>query len=489
MAFSKLAEEHHFGSLQFSSTHTYMNSPTDRITVVSANDDDVEYFDLSFPESGGKSGNYFRRVVKIRIPVAKTHVFWNGAGSPKYEFVVKTDSKFAQYLVKQEDGSFAPVTHPDFPDKDQAWITRGYLKDETFIDEGVFVLGETTMPGDLAQIMREIQQLGGSVHTVGAGGIGDKDALGAVTSVGLDPRKFYDYWRKIGRLAEERAEKERLAASLGVSSVEVDGEYLEIDVGVRDPILPLVASAAAAQVLEVTSAQAVATNIKDDEVSFQTVPTDDKDEDASVHAVGADNKDDEVPIQAVATKEKEKDDEVSVKVIVSDHKDDEVSVRSVTTKDKDDEVSIHVVATDYKDDEVSVQPVAINGKEDEASVQAIVPDHDDDEVSVEPAAAETTVADPALAAAAAKKAKRARQRAKQRAKGKARRRQAKKDDGRRTPIGVLGNPPKHSTNNTPSDPAILDASDADKENISPNNVPETLSPKSSTYYVISGPAM
>ncbi|RVD85570.1 uncharacterized protein DFL_003888 [Arthrobotrys flagrans] len=95
MAFSKLAEEHHFGSLQFSSTHTYMNSPTDRITVVSANDDDVEYFDLSFPESGGKSGNYFRRVVKIRIPVAKTHVFWNGAGSPKYEFVVKTDSNIS----------------------------------------------------------------------------------------------------------------------------------------------------------------------------------------------------------------------------------------------------------------------------------------------------------------------------------------------------------------------------------------------------------
>ena len=96
MASSKLAEEHHFGSLQFSSTHTYMNSPTNRITVVSANDDDIEYFDLSFPELAGKSGHHFRRVVKIRIPIAKTQVFWNGEGSLKYEFVVKTDSKFAQ---------------------------------------------------------------------------------------------------------------------------------------------------------------------------------------------------------------------------------------------------------------------------------------------------------------------------------------------------------------------------------------------------------
>ncbi|KAF3195810.1 hypothetical protein TWF225_000187 [Orbilia oligospora] len=358
MVFSKLAEEHHFRSLQFSSTHTYMNSPTNRITVMSANDDDVDYFDLSFPESAGKSGNYFRRVVKIRIPIAKAQVFWNGEGSLKYEFVVKTDSRFAQYMIKQDDGTFAPVTHPDYPYKDEAWLAKGYLKDETFIDEGVFVLGETTMPGDLAQVMREIQQLGGSVHTVGARGIGDQEALTAVTSVGLDPRKFYDYWRKIGRLAEERAEVERLAASSEVASVEVFGEYLEIDVGVQEPLLPVVAP--------VTAVQAVAAT---------------------------------------------KDDEASVRESAPCHHDDEVSVNGGPTDDS-------------------------------------------------------------ALALAAKKAKRAKQRAKQRAKEKLRKAKAKRDDGRRTPIGVLGTPPKKHTAAAATTPSSgnSDVSDADKENLSPTNV-------------------
>ncbi|KAF3933214.1 hypothetical protein ABW20_dc0106693 [Dactylellina cionopaga] len=232
-----LKEPQHFRSLNFSSTHTYMNSPSNKITLVSGpmgEDDDVEQLDLSFAESAGKSGNYYRRVVKFRVPVNKMTVYWNGEGCYKYEIVVKVDIDAVQFMYRNEEGEFVEVTHPDFPGDIPSFIARSYLKDDTFIDHGVFVLSESTTPGNLSDVMKEITNNGGKVVTVGSGGIDNLYALDAVTGVGLDPRKYYEYWYELGKKMNNRGDK---AIKVSYGGARKDS-YLEFDVNTREPKLP-----------------------------------------------------------------------------------------------------------------------------------------------------------------------------------------------------------------------------------------------------------
>ncbi|KAF3915413.1 hypothetical protein AA313_de0208988 [Arthrobotrys entomopaga] len=235
---SILSQPQNFRCLSFSSSHTYMNSPTNKVTLVSPDDADVDVLDLSFPESAGKSGNYYRRVMKFRVAVDKVTVYWNGEDSRRYDLVVKVDPCAVEYLVRNDEGIFEPVSHPEHPSLEQRLIAKAYLKDATFVDTGVFVLGESTTPSNLNRLLGEMTSKGSKIVAVGSGGLEDVEALTAVTSIGLDPRRLYDYWRQIDR---SRVVREQTASISYVGML--PGDVLEFDVTRREPALPPVAAA------------------------------------------------------------------------------------------------------------------------------------------------------------------------------------------------------------------------------------------------------
>ncbi|KAK6543717.1 hypothetical protein TWF694_000451 [Orbilia ellipsospora] len=248
---SILSEPQNFRCLTFSSTHTYMNSPTNKVTLVSPDGADVDVLDLSFPESAGKSGNYYRRVMKFRVAVDKVTVYWNGEDSRRYDLVVKVDPNAVEYLVRNDDGIFEPVSHPEHPSLEQRLIAKAFLKDATFIDTGVFILGESTTPSNLNKLLGEMTSKGSKIVAVGSGGPEDVEALNAVTSIGLDPRKLYDYWRQIDKCRVAREQ----TASISYAGM-LPGGVLEFDVARREPALPLVAAATTTVSVSVSEAAA-----------------------------------------------------------------------------------------------------------------------------------------------------------------------------------------------------------------------------------------
>ncbi|KAK6341378.1 hypothetical protein TWF696_008456 [Orbilia brochopaga] len=223
---STLRTPHHFRSLTFSSTHTYMNSPSNRITLASGenNDEDVPCLDLNFPESAGKNGNYFRRVMKFRIPINRTTFYWNGNPLQPNDIVVKVDPSYVQYLVKGDEGEFVAVSHPDHPDASQSFIARSFLKDDTFVDEGVFVLGECTRPSEIRKVLTEAKAHGATVVAVGLGGVDNLYALHAVCAVGLDPCKYFDYWYEVACRARSREREGMAKVSFG-QAVDQSGAF------------------------------------------------------------------------------------------------------------------------------------------------------------------------------------------------------------------------------------------------------------------------
>ncbi|EPS38308.1 hypothetical protein H072_8086 [Dactylellina haptotyla CBS 200.50] len=225
-----LSQPQNFRCLTFSSTHTYMNSPTNKITLVNPMDDDVDHLDLNFPESAGKSGNYYRRVMRFRIPKDKLIVYWNGKTSKKYELVCQVDPVYVKYLYRNDEGKHEVVTHPDYPGADQKWIAQAYLKDPTFLETGVFVLGESSTPSNLEALLNEMTKHGAKVVTVGNGGAGDVEALCAATSIGLDPRKLYDYWMELDKLRQIREQK----ASISYVGMHAE-DLFEFDLDVSVP--------------------------------------------------------------------------------------------------------------------------------------------------------------------------------------------------------------------------------------------------------------
>ncbi|KAJ6263133.1 hypothetical protein Dda_1693 [Drechslerella dactyloides] len=228
---STLRKPHHFRSLNFSSTHTYMNSPSNRITLVSEGDDDVPCLDLNFPESAGKNGNYFRRVMKFRIPIDRTTFYWNGTESQTYEIVVKVDPSHVQYLVKNEEGKFVEVSHPDHPDAEPAFVARAFLKDDTFVDEGVFILGESTRPSEMRKVLKEAQAAGATVVAVGDGGVDNLYALHAVSGIGLDPTKYFDYWYKV--LTRARSREKNDLGQISLDKLVRKSSTLEFEIAPR----------------------------------------------------------------------------------------------------------------------------------------------------------------------------------------------------------------------------------------------------------------
>ncbi|KAF3937663.1 hypothetical protein ABW19_dt0200659 [Dactylella cylindrospora] len=198
-----------FRHLQFSSSHTYMNSPSNKISLIQTDDSDVEHLDLRFPECGGKSGSYYRRVIGVRISIKGATFYWNGPNSSKHEVVVKVDNSTTKFFLRNEaNGQFVEASHPDYPNKAASYAIRGYLKDDTFVKKGIFVLGESTNPSKIPKILKEIEALGGKVVLVGSGGNGNIDALRAVCSVGIDPRNVFDFWRKVSLATEARRKAE-----------------------------------------------------------------------------------------------------------------------------------------------------------------------------------------------------------------------------------------------------------------------------------------
>lgn len=92
-----MALNYEFQKLRFSGTHTYMNSPTNRIALQkTVGFDELPMLELVFPECGGTSGAYFRRVVRISIPMTAVSIFWNGTSNRYFDVVVKSDPAYAK---------------------------------------------------------------------------------------------------------------------------------------------------------------------------------------------------------------------------------------------------------------------------------------------------------------------------------------------------------------------------------------------------------
>lgn len=86
-----------------------------------------------------------------------------------------------------DDGTFVEVTHPEHPGAPASYVVRAYLKDDTFIEKGTFVLGECSRVTEVPQMLEDIEALGGKVVLVGSGGQDNVDALNACIEIGLDP--------------------------------------------------------------------------------------------------------------------------------------------------------------------------------------------------------------------------------------------------------------------------------------------------------------